>query len=510
MLAAVDYSDVQGIVRFGFAKMTEAVYLLLNVRNPDAARTWLAQAPVTNALERNPVPSTALQLAFTRQGLEALEVPDPVIAGFSAEFLSGMAGDANRSRRLGDTGANSPSAWEWGGGGRVPHAIAMLFAEPGQLNGWLRSIMGAWFEEGFQEIGRLTTSDLGGREHFGFIDGISQPQIDWSGARTVPINGNQLAYGNVVCLGEFLLGYPNEYNRYTDRPLLDRNGKAAGDLPDAGDQPAKKDLGRNGTYVVIRQLKQDVRAFWQYVDEATRSLHEKGYGIAETMLGRRIEDGAPLAPLSPAAIAGVGTAGSEAKREADARLNQFNYGADAEGTHCPFGAHVRRGNPRTADLPGNPSGILSELIHVLGFGETNLHEDLASSARFHRLLRRGREYGPGLSPGEAMQPGPHNDAERGLHFMALSANIERQFEFVQNAWMARTKFDGVTEESDPLLGNREPVQGCPFTNTFSVPQDGKVRKRLMEMPQFVTVRGGAYFFMPGLRALRYLAVASGA
>jgi deferrochelatase/peroxidase EfeB len=109
-----------------------------------------------------------------------------------------------------------------------------------------------------------------------------------------------------------------------------------------------------------------------------------------------------------------------------------------------------------------------------------------------------------------MQAGPHNDAERGLHFMALSANIERQFEFVQNAWMARTKFDGVTEESDPLLGNREPVQGCPFTNTFSVPQDGKVRKRLMEMPQFVTVRGGAYFFMPGLRALRYLAVASGA
>jgi deferrochelatase/peroxidase EfeB len=109
-----------------------------------------------------------------------------------------------------------------------------------------------------------------------------------------------------------------------------------------------------------------------------------------------------------------------------------------------------------------------------------------------------------------MEPAPPADPERGLHFIALNANIERQFEFVQNAWMARTKFDGLTEESDPLLGNREPVEGCPFTNTFSIPQQGKVRKRLMEMPQFITVRGGAYFFLPGIRALRYLSKTGGA
>ncbi len=510
MLPAVDYSDVQGLVRFGFANMTEAVYLLLNVRDPQAARAWLAQAPVTTATETNPVPSTALQVAFTRQGLEALGVSDRVIAGFSAEFLSGMAGDANRSRRLGDTGANAPSAWEWGGSGRIPHMVAMLFAERGRLDGWLRSIRGAWFLEGFNEMGWLTTSDLGGREHFGFIDGISQPLIDWNRTRTVSANGNQLAYGNVACLGEFLLGYPNEYNRYTDRPLLDSSDRGAENLPNAEDQPGKRDLGKNGTYVVIRQLRQDVRAFWQYADEATRTAHETGHGVAEAMVGRRLEDGASLAPLSGASIAGVGTTGSEAKRRQDVRLNQFNYATDPDGTDCPLGAHVRRGNPRTPDLPGNPSGILSELMHMLGFGETSLHEDLAASVRFHRVLRRGREYGPGLSPGEAIQPAPPGDPERGLHFIALNANIERQFEFVQNAWMARTKFDGLTEESDPLLGNREPVRGCPFTNTFSIPRKGKVRKRLMEMPQFVTVRGGAYFFLPGIRALRYLAEAGGA
>jgi Dyp-type peroxidase family len=507
---AVDYTDVQGMVRYGFAQMTEAVFLLLNVRNAEAARTWLAQAPVTTALERSPVPSTALQVAFSRQGLEALEIPEHVIAGFSAEFLAGMAGDANRSRRLGDVGENAPAAWEWGAPGRIPHLVVMLFAEPGKLDAWMQSIRGAWFEQGFNQIGRLATSNLAGREHFGFIDGISQPQLDWNRTRTVTVNGNQLVYGNLVCLGEFLLGYPNEYNRYTDRPLLDAQEAASEDLPDAEDQPGKKDLGRNGSYLVVRQLRQDVRAFWQYVDEATRSTRETGFGVAEAMVGRELEDGSPLAPMSAAAIAGVGTAGSAAKREQDVRLNQFNYTADPDGMHCPFGAHIRRGNPRTADLPGDPSNVFSKLAHLLGFGLTSLHEDLAAAVRFHRILRRGREYGPGLSPGEAMQPAPPGDPERGLHFVALNANIERQFEFVQNAWMAGTKFDGLTEESDPLLGNREPVEGCPFTDGFSMPQAGKVRKRILKMPQFIAMRGGAYFFLPGIRALRYLCKEKGA
>jgi Dyp-type peroxidase family len=510
MQSAVDMTDVQGIVRYGYAQMTEAVFLLLNIRDADAARTWLAQAPVTTALERSPIPSTALQVAFTRQGLEALAIPAHVIAGFSAEFLSGMAGDANRSRRLGDIGTNAPAAWQWGAQGRVPHMVAMFLAEPGMLDRWMQSACATWFSQGFNEIGRLTTSDLGGREHFGFIDGISQPVPDWNRTRTVTVNGSQLDYGNVACLGEFLLGYPNEYDRYTDRPLLDAREAASEELPDAEDQPGKKDLGKNGTYVVIRQLRQDVRAFWQFVDEATRSLHETGYGVAEALVGRALEDGAPLAPLSKKPIAGVGTVGSPSKRDQDIRLNQFNYAADAGGTHCPFGAHIRRGNPRTADLPGNPSGLISQLIHQLGFGTTNLRDDLTVSVRFHRILRRGREYGPGLSPGEAMQPAPPGDPERGLHFVAINANIERQFEFVQNAWIAGTKFDGLTEESDPLLGNRAPIAGDPFTNGFSMPQAGKVRRRILEMPQFISMRGGAYFFLPGIRALRYLCKAKGA
>jgi hypothetical protein len=97
----------------------------------------------------------------------------------------------------------------------------------------------------------------------------------------------------------------------------------------------------------------------------------------------------------------------------------------------------------------------------LGFGPKGFYDDLTSSIRFHRILRRGREYGSELLPEEALQPPPPNEAPRGLNFICLNANISRQFEFLQNAWIASTKFAGLTRESDPLLGNRESIPGVP-------------------------------------------------
>ena len=161
-------------------------------------------------------------------------------------------------------------------------------------------------------------------------------------------------------------------------------------------------------------------------------------------------------------------------------------------------------NPRTTDFPGRPTG-LRRLVAALGFGRKHFRDDLISSVRFHRILRRGREYGPWLSPADALQPPPPGESERGLHFICLNANISRQFEFLQNAWMMSTKFSGLTRESDPLIGNREAIQGCPVTDNFNMPADGGMRRRVTGVPQFVTVRGGAYFFLPGLRALRYFA-----
>ncbi len=174
------------------------------------------------------------------------------------------------------------------------------------------------------------------------------------------------------------------------------------------------------------------------------------------------------------------------------------------GTECPFGAHIRRANPRNADLFGHPTNLLGRLECILGIPRPQMRDDLIASTRFHRVLRRGREYGEKLSPEDALKPAPAEEAPRGLHFACLGANIARQFEFVQNAWLMSTTFNGLTDESDPLLGNRAAVGDRPVTGNFSIPRDGKAARRLTGMPQFITVRGGGYFFLPSLRALRYI------
>ncbi len=107
-------------------------------------------------------------------------------------------------------------------------------------------------------------------------------------------------------------------------------------------------------------------------------------------------------------------------------------------------------------------------------------------------------------PEEALQPPPPNESTRGLHFICLDANISRQFEFLQNAWIASTKFAGLTRESDPLLGNCESIPRCRVTGNFTMPGDGTLRRHVSGLPQFVTLRGGGYF-LPSLRALRYFA-----
>ena len=491
----LDFDDVQGLVRFAFGKMHRAYFYLLRVKDMGAARAWLLNAHITTARELKPPPATALQVAFTSDGLKAFGVPSDAIAGFAPEFLSGMAGDESRSRRLGDLGKNAPGEWRWGAHDRTPHLAVMMYGQEGAMDACEAEFKGPSWDVAFEVLERLETSHLGDVEPFGFVDGISQPVIDWEGKRK--IHGDQLQYSNVASLGEFLLGYLNEYNEYTDRPLLDATGKGTADLLPALDQPQKKDLGRNGTYLVMRQLDQDVRRFWRFVDEAAESNPEKRKRIAEAMVGRAL-DGSPLVPLQDKPVPGIG------ENEKDRAYNQFTYASDPNGERCPFGAHIRRSNPRNADFPNPVKGMISHLLQTLGFGRKSIRDDLMSPTRFHRLLRRGREYGDKLTPEDALKDKPDTSVH-GLHFICINSNIARQFEFVQGAWLMSTKFNGLSEESDPLMGNREPVRGCPDPNMFSVPNGNGLRQLCTGLPQFVTVRGGAYFFLPSIRALRYFA-----
>ena len=487
-----DYADVQGLVGFGYKKMTKASYALLRVKNPATARAWLRAAPVTSAVEVQPPPTTALQVGLTAPGFAALGVPESVISQFSHEFRAGMAQES-RSRQLGDVEANAPEHWTWGSPDRVPHLVVMFFGEPGPFESFVQTSEGPSWNDAFDLLTWLDTSDFGGVEAFGFTDGISQPEIDWNQKLRLPYN--QFDYSNIVALGEFLLGYRNEYGKYTDRPLLDADATTA-KLPAAEDVPGKKDLGRNGTYLVFRQLQQDVRLFWQFALQQSDGDDAKAEKLASAMVGRT-RSGDPLETIQEQPIPGIETKPGQKEQ------NRFTFERDPTGSRCPFGAHIRRANPRNTDFPNRPHDELTKLITMAGFGPQGFRDDLSSSVRFHRIVRRGREYGTRLTPEEALAPAGGADPESGLHFICLNANICRQFEFLQNAWLNSPKFSGLTNESDPLLGNRVPLPGCPVTSDFTLQNSGGLRRRISGMPQFIKVRGGAYFFLPGIKALRY-------
>ena len=492
---SVELDDVQGLVRFGYKHLTEACFLLLRVKDSAAARAWLAQAPVSSAVALDP-PPTVLQVAVSSEGLRTLGVVPDIVESFSPEFVAGMSSDTSRARRLGDVGANDPSGWEWGAGERVPHVAVLIYAAPGRLAVWQQEIE-AQCAAGFVRIACLSTSDVQGVEPFGFADGISQPEVDWERKRPVR-DQDQLEYSNVSCLGEFLLGYPNEYGLYTPRPLLAPQRDPGELLPRAEDVPDQADLGRNGCYLVMRQLRQDVQRFWRELDRRAEGDADLRERLAAVMVGRK-KNGEPLAlPSEESGAGGTSTPRSN--------LNNFTYEADPKGLRCPLGAHIRRTNPRNADLPSGARGILSRLWRMLGFNAAALEQDLIASTRFHRLLRRGRKYSVGASPALSAT-GSSPSAETGLHFICLAANIKRQFEFVQSAWLMGSKFAGLTGESDPLLGHRLPDPGGSPTDGFSIPRADGPERRLSGLPQFVTVLGGAYFFLPGIRALRYLATA---
>ena len=512
----VDFADIQGLVRFGHGHLEEARFFLLQIKDAAAARSWLAarlpppRRPPSYAADgaepdptwvttavKDRLPATALQVAFTHPGLRALGVTDKILDEFSIEFRSGMT-ERSRSHRLGDVDGNAPARWDWGTGDKIPHVLVMLYARKGALAAFEAKVTDAVWDKAFSLLPSLSTNDIGDIEPFGFLDGASQPVIDWE--RQPRRLRASRDYTNMAAVGEFLLGYPNEYSRYSDRPLLEAGDDPAKILPLAEDEPGKRDFGRNGTYLVVRDLAQDVAGFWQLLDARAQHDPKKRDQLANAMVGRvRSEDavvsGSPIMPLRQESIAGVAYQADEKRRMEDLWRNQFTFDKDPDATACPFGAHIRRANPRNADLPAGTRGPIAKLLRTLGFDSKGPHDDLLASTRFHRVLRRGREYGSRLTPEDAIK-GKDHDRQRGLRFICLNANISRQFEFVQAAWIANPKFSG-TDEGDPLLGNRRPLWAGRPTSGFTRPQDGGLPCRTSGLSQFVTVRGGAYFFLPG-------------
>ncbi len=430
-------------------------------------REWLRRAitDVTSG-EDDKAGKYRFNVAFSAQGLAGLGLDAEDLASFQREFVQGMA-HPERSNVLGDRYSDDPQHWQWGSGAAPVDGLAMLYARDAEE----LEARAVEVERSLAKYGvTFTAEDVAlpedGREHFGFADGLAQPFIKGSGRR-------RQAGEAALATGKLVLGYPNAYGLVTSVPSARRRrGTREHPFPLPGGQ--RVSFGHNGSYLVVRKLRQDVAGFWRYCWDAARAerapnVAERAQLIAARMVGRW-PNGVPLVEAP------------EAERPPSAGLTDFgSRERDPDGLRCPYGSHIRRANPR--DMFGADA-------------KQGLHD-----ANLHRIVRRGRAYGPKLA-GSA----PHRDdgVDRGLYFMALNANLRRQFEFIQQTWINSCKFAGLSAERDPLIGKEAfDFDDQPVPRIFTA-QARPVRERYEGLPKVVQVRGGEYFFMPGMRALNYL------
>jgi cytochrome P450/deferrochelatase/peroxidase EfeB len=507
---SLEADEVQSLVFSGLAQLPYAAYVLL--RAPESAqtrRTWLSkimQEPGAGGLSPDCCiafgdhaidgvgQKGAAFVAFTAAGLAKFGVPGPDqadgLATFPNVFNIGMA---NRSRVLGDDGKSAPTHWHWSDAShgedgadlalivyaRTPELCRASLAAHAQLLGGTGA---------FQHV--IETQPVAGRgidyEHFGFRDGISQPVI----RGTQRFAKGAVLPRDIVEPGEFIMGYQNNQGYFpppvTVRAESDNDNTLpialADDLPSVPDfwveDPAyaPRDVGRNGSFLVIRQLAQDVGGFAAFTEAKAAEIARSYAGVgnvtgaqvtadwvAAKMLGRW-RDGTPLIDRPTASAPGT-----PAQSSPD---NDFSYGVDdPSGLLCPLGAHIRRANPRDSLQPDDPT---EQLI-------TNRH----------RLLRRGRTYQSPAADGA--------DGEKGLMFVCLCGDIERQFEFVQQTWVGSPAFHGLTDEPDPVVTQSDGAS----PRVFTIPTTAGPLT-LHDMGSFVTVRGGGYFFLPSRSALEYL------
>ncbi len=491
----LDFDDIQGIILHGYKRLRFTRYLFVHFQvevDPEEAkrlgpeevrklvdgrrarvRRWLLgllkQVTPATARPKSDRRLPALNLGFTAPGLSAIGFEDAEMVTFPTPFHQGMVNEY-RQRILGDVGENDPKGWSFGNkkGPEEIHAILILNAatkeEVENRLAELKRVMPQSHVAAVHEESGLRRED--DKEHFGFVDGVSQPAVEGSGREAT--DGEP-----AIKAGEFLLGHLNEYLEMPDSPSVPAGFDPDGNLFTDPVSSGRRDLGKNGSYLVFRKLEQHVDRFVEFTREsvkkpdgsidAAEALH-----MAARIMGRW-QSGTSLV-VSP-------------DRDSGDTRNDFGYHTpDPKGMRCPIGAHVRRANPRDA-LPDDPA-------------------DSKKETRRHRLIRRGRIYGE-----------EDTSEERGFQFIAINASISRQFEFVHQTWINSPKFDDLYGDPDPLVGvdpyqKEEEAQkegeGRETFRGFTVQRE-PVRCRFTNLPHFVQVRGGGYFFLPSIRALRYIA-----
>jgi len=523
----LDLHDIQGniIKAYGHESYFAARYMVYQVHNGEQGRGFVrALLPrVTNsapwsrkeAIKRdNPRPAVTINIAFTFAGLQALGLPEASLLTFPEEFMSGMA---KRQVILGDDGKSAPEYWDpvW----RKPIHIFISLNGPGDGPGQSQALETEYqalvgiaekFKAGVECLtghrgpnGQLlpyqTASVLYDhnnyptpKEHFGFDDGISNPFFKGTGAHPNSVIGGGKVTGKdpktiegwePLETGEFILGYKDEAFEYPDAPM----------------PPL---LGRNGTYMVFRKLHQNVGSFEKYIKEMAGHLGVDEEFLKAKFVGRW-PNGAPLATFPTkesaddfgkrykAAQDQMQSARTEhEKRTALAKyaavrteLVAFDYDHDLAGARCPIGAHTRRANPRGS----------------LEYGRTDAFNTHGALTDRRRILRRGLPYGDSKDRSD-------DSGEHGSIIMMICANIRRQFEFVQQQWMNYGNDFKLGNDKDPITGNQCEGEIGSDGRMIIMSEPGSGKRPLLcgGIPRFVETRGGGYFFIPSLTALRMI------
>ncbi len=510
MTKLLDMADIQGNIiraygRFHFSKARD---VLLRIDDGDSGREFVGEVTkqVTTSVKWKtdkapdgaiPKPRSTVNIAFTFGGLKALGVPTSSLSGFPEEFIMGMQA---RKGILGDDGPSAPEHWD-----PVWHErVHVLLSINGQSQDdvearyrWVQGLIDASRSgvvllpghrgEGGRELAYQDSSVLyeNGhpvpKEHFGYTDGISDPVFEGQpgNAYRTRGRGKLTDTGGWAPLetGEFLLGHPDEAMEYPAAPM-----------------PAL--LSRNGTFMAYRKLHENVGKFEGLLDEHAKTFPGGKELLAAKFAGRWRDNGAPIVHAPDAAKKAdwdkrFAAAGRE---ERDAMLSDFNYDDDLQGAKCPLSGHLRRINPRGSlrfDLkqksrPDNK-----------GVYEIGPYDTPGALDNRRRILRRGLPYGEAKDRYS-------NDGNHGIVFMALGASIKRQFEFVQQQWINYGNDFKESNDKEVLLGNHS--TGCPGKMVIQAdPNSGKPPYFVADLPRLVETRGGEYFFVPSMTALRMIA-----
>jgi Dyp-type peroxidase family len=443
--------DIQGNILRGYAKHLHAAYLLTRIADGHVkeARALLTQLLDEDriATERDWVghPATRLNVALTHRGLGRLGFDAGPFDRFP-DFCEGMY--ARARTHLGDLGANDPERWD----GVLRKEIHVLF-----------TVYGCTTDERDQAVarleGELSEAEMAvihiqradmldeGREHFGFRDGFSQPAL--AGVS----EDRRSRRGEGAQRPRLRLGREEWRNLHLGEFLL-------GHKDEDGVVPGGRDpLLVNGTFMVWRKLEQHVDAFKRWIHANAGDGEHAEDTLKAKVLGRWPSGDSLI--RRPA----YGAYGSGDARRHELDINDFTYADDPDGVRCPLGAHVRRSNPRDA----------------LGFR--------TERTRRNRIIRRGMPYDEG--------------GKRGLIFVCFNASIARQFEQIQGNWLMDGDTFGVGAERDFLTAGLDPGQA---SLRMTVQGDRyHPPSFLVRDEPFVTVRGGYYLFVPGLKALRAIA-----